>query len=629
MYKVIDLGFQVESTGEKRVQLIDTQFTKTASSEIQMFWDSLERKKDRAYLWVIGVSAMEYYGCNNNGDAFTEEDLKRQHNTFVSNAHVFLHHVNNKDPNKSIGKPVYSFYNDVMHRVEIIMEIDKNANGASDIVSKISNGDPIFVSMGCNIPYDECSICNNRAKHRGEYCVHLRYNMKKILPDGRQVYALNHNPKFFDISIVRKPADSTAFTLDKAASEGSYSSSDSLITSAELGELVQQQISKLAALDKMSDLIKRIDGQITDLKDEDQDINVLRQVARQGFDNFEYPDFDIDELKKNKVGPRGLAEALLSEGSPITLGDSMYMAGRHCFGDDLHHGHMHSMLKAMPAALSILRKSPRSLSDIAQEIFQGDDEPVDRTIIIKIIRPVAHGRINLLGKFASDAELEKIAFGTPIPGATAPLVPANRKTEAPDRVTSLFSDNVPGNLRELSFVGHDGKTYRTTYGDVRGADIGNLVVNTPKNVLGGALITAALISIASDPTQIQNLAAGLLTGSMGMSLLGRKDPKVKTDQGYEVPVNTFFTKSATAAPVAKASKAIYAGMAIPAALGMDYVYNKWKYKGEDPEWHLNSGVARAAHRTGKAVVDNPVTSVVGGAAAGALGKHLLAKAFKR
>ena len=255
MYKIIDLGHEVPETGESRVNLIDPQLvpsliksaSQTASTEIQEFWDTIPQDPRYSYLWVIGVSAKEYYGCNNNGDAFTEEDLKHTHQHFVDNANVFLQHVN-KDPAKGIGKPVFSWYNDDMHRVELILRIDKSKPEAVRTVSKITNGEPLFVSMGCTVTYDVCSICGNKAPTRRDYCDHLRFNMKKILPDGRQVYALNPNPKFFDISIVAKPADPTAHMLDKRASlRGAYGDGETLVSSAELGEHAEDISQKLAA----------------------------------------------------------------------------------------------------------------------------------------------------------------------------------------------------------------------------------------------------------------------------------------------------------------------------------------------------------------------------------------------
>lgn len=75
-----------------------------------------------------------------------------------------------------------------------------------------------LVSHNCRVEYDICSICGNKAKNRTEYCEHLQKYMGKAMPDGRQVYAINPRPKFFDISQVKNPADKTAYMLKKIAS---------------------------------------------------------------------------------------------------------------------------------------------------------------------------------------------------------------------------------------------------------------------------------------------------------------------------------------------------------------------------------------------------------------------------
>ncbi|MFP4019423.1 MAG: hypothetical protein ACLFUH_09260, partial [Bacteroidales bacterium] len=77
MYKIIDLGSEFPTTGESRVSLLDGSLIKTASNEIQAYWDSITDTDRYAYIWVLGVSAGEYYGCNNNGDYFEEDALKK------------------------------------------------------------------------------------------------------------------------------------------------------------------------------------------------------------------------------------------------------------------------------------------------------------------------------------------------------------------------------------------------------------------------------------------------------------------------------------------------------------------------------------------------------------------------
>jgi hypothetical protein len=83
----------------------------------------------------------------------------------------------------------------------------------------MDRGEHPEVSMGCRVPHDVCSICGNKAAKKNEYCEHIRFENKKVYPDGRQVYMLNIQPTFFDISFVFRRADKIAYTLRKVASE--------------------------------------------------------------------------------------------------------------------------------------------------------------------------------------------------------------------------------------------------------------------------------------------------------------------------------------------------------------------------------------------------------------------------
>ena len=175
----------------------------------------------KTQLLIDAMGAGEYYGSNVNGDYFPEDALRHKgsdygHETFMHYAYPFKHHVN-KDPARAYGEKVtLSAYDPVMHRVLLIVRIDDSK--CSDILNDLANGHYWDVSMGCKVPWDECSICRNRAKNRREYCPHLRYQMNKILPDGRRVFAYNHLPKFFDISFVTIGAEKASHILKKVAS---------------------------------------------------------------------------------------------------------------------------------------------------------------------------------------------------------------------------------------------------------------------------------------------------------------------------------------------------------------------------------------------------------------------------
>lgn len=207
-------------------------FIKTASSisdEISEFIKNTKFDTDR-YLYVLinALGAEEYYGPNKNGDGFPEyydgtanliyDGEGHGYKTFERHAKLYKHHIN-KDPEKSYGDVLLSIYNPKMHRVELIVRMDRTK--APDEVSRVENGEVLSTSMGTKVPYDVCSICGNKAKTRAEYCYHLKSMMGKVLPNGEKVYAKNPFPKFFDISMVFVPADVTSRVLKKIASDES------------------------------------------------------------------------------------------------------------------------------------------------------------------------------------------------------------------------------------------------------------------------------------------------------------------------------------------------------------------------------------------------------------------------
>lgn len=236
-----------------------------AAAEIDSFVKDIPVRDGFFYLHINAMGAGEYYGSNRNGDYFPEAQLIRWHKTFeTSPAHVFRHHVN-KDPAKSIGKVIFSYYNTRMHRVELIAEVSKEL-GADEYMKITQLGQYPATSMACNTPFDVCSICGNKAHSRLQYCTHLTSQLNTLYPDGRKVMSLNLGPlKFFDISIVIRPADITSSVLEKVANhQGVISSTEA--AEAE-GLTYEEKIDvpvgiKKEAVEKLADLIKEIDGNV-------------------------------------------------------------------------------------------------------------------------------------------------------------------------------------------------------------------------------------------------------------------------------------------------------------------------------------------------------------------------------
>lgn len=220
--KKFSLGSVVEETGEARIKLANFDELREQGSDIASFISTFKPDPGYVYLHVIAMGAGEYYGCNINGDYFPEKDLIERHHTFVTNAKVFKEH-DNKPTSPSYGHVVFSWYNPKMHRVELILAIDKIRG--KEFIDRQARGEQLEVSMGCKVREDVCSICGNKARKRSDYCEHILRDKRKIYPDGRQPYMINYNPTFFDISIVRRRADKIAYVLEKVASQDTTVSS--------------------------------------------------------------------------------------------------------------------------------------------------------------------------------------------------------------------------------------------------------------------------------------------------------------------------------------------------------------------------------------------------------------------
>lgn len=250
---------------EPSITLLDINSTglmlkKAADSRIENYVSSISPEPGKIYVHILAMGAGEYYGANRNADYFPEANLIKYHDSFATSpAHIFKHHIN-KNPEIAIGKVVFSVYNDRMKRVEVIAWVDREKG--SDYVERVERGEFPATSMACHTPFDTCSICNNKAKSRQEYCTHLRNELGRILPNGQKVMAINDGPlRFFDMSFVFKPADVTSSVLQKVAFTNSPTNSGTAFSSVENAEL-SGLVEKAAEIKKLSELIKEVEGEV-------------------------------------------------------------------------------------------------------------------------------------------------------------------------------------------------------------------------------------------------------------------------------------------------------------------------------------------------------------------------------
>jgi hypothetical protein len=214
---------------------------------------SLRPQPNKTILHIIALGDEEAFGPNRNGDAFNRADNIRCHPRFKQLGHLFRNHKNT-DPAKAVGDVVATAHNDLMSRVELLVGLDNKKCEAE--VEAANRGEDVPFSMGSSQEYDECSICKHKAPTAADHCGHVKNMLGEVLSDGRKVYMKNPDPKFFDISIVHKPADRIAYSLRKVASAGTAT-----IGGHELAEMYGLSLSpstKVATMQALAELIKEI-----------------------------------------------------------------------------------------------------------------------------------------------------------------------------------------------------------------------------------------------------------------------------------------------------------------------------------------------------------------------------------
>jgi len=144
---------------------------------------------------------------NDNSDAWTTDDLMKDHGSF-KRATTFVEHI--QDLEKARGKCI-----DVIARrmedtvlIDVLFSVDRRH---IDLVANIENKIINAVSMGCATGSTLCSICGNVASQPEAYCEHIKAGnkgRKYACADGkiRKSAEICKDNNFFDISLVANPA---------------------------------------------------------------------------------------------------------------------------------------------------------------------------------------------------------------------------------------------------------------------------------------------------------------------------------------------------------------------------------------------------------------------------------------
>lgn len=577
-----------ENTGEPRVQLLEPTrhkagFYKHASQEVNDYLSTVSPEPGKRYVLVLAMSAGEYYGPNRNGDAFSEdpvkingdwavspgETLRDHYETFETHACCYRHHIN-QDPNKKLGDVVKAFYNDKMHRVELLLEVDE-CDG-SDIVTKLDAGKFPGVSMGCKIRYDVCSICGNKAPTRDQYCEHVNgknpeFGMNQLMPDGRRCFVWNPSPTLFDISFVFKPADKIGYTMKKVAGADPYE----LKLSADLGKETERLTSKKAELQKLSDIDKIIYGDVVDPENSalgKNEIAAAKSMTKNILPNIvsgmeELPEDILSEMSSHSFP--SVFSTMNACGMCPSTPEIYYMVckkqgtqPKREIADRIVHlqGVLAEVLSNIPDILDIFRD---------QNLIKISGDLVDESLAEKL-SPYREKRALWADHLARQHIPESIG------------APLGEMTGAFDPDQAYYT---PSWKRLDHRDSSTGKTYSTTLESARRADWDN----TKKSLIEGAGL-GALTGVAAKALGASKRWQWLSPVAVGGGYFGTKDildgqqvPGVNTSGGVKAPANSEFVEKrsslvrviANSAPVKEIAAPLGGGALLTMLMAQDHM----------------------------------------------------------
>ena len=305
-----------------------------------------------------------------------EEVLGQHYKSFEKFGKVFKHHTN-KDPLKSFGDVMQAFWNERMQRVELLLRLTNSKS--PELVEQIESGVYPAVSMGCHVRWDVCSVCGHRAATRSEYCEHVDLDMRKIDPiTGKRHCVLNPSPRFFDISIVRRPAETTGYMMKKVAHGSSAGWREAIEKAEKIAELERKQ----ASIRKLSDIQKELVGDVL-AKKVVPDLELFRKYRNEVLpgtaDAFE-PAPSSTLMSMSEHGLSAAAAAATEKGAALTASEFVRLAFL-CEKRAVAEEHLARAVAAQPFVREVLAQYPNLLEEASRAMRCGRPS---RDLAIKI-----------------------------------------------------------------------------------------------------------------------------------------------------------------------------------------------------------------------------------------------------
>jgi hypothetical protein len=347
---------------------------------------------------VIALGAYEGTGANRNGDIFKEAECLKHYKTFIKSGskakdgsydgRALNRHHKNKPTDPKYGNIKAAAYNNKMKRIELVIGMDNDK--CAEEIQKLADGKQINVSMAAKVAYDKCTWCGHEAKDDNSRCKDIPVKLGEVNKRGEMCSMENIDPKWFELSIVGRPADRIGMSL-KLASDSNYIKTASDYKTIYPGfvapdddEFTHEEnflrISKHAAekrnlVKKLAAMEKHIDGVIKAGPKDSKDKYLVEQKSKINHGDA-IPEETMDELRKYE--PSKLLRALADQGIVFSPEDFMhYLFGAKGLGNS---SDMFSKVKShLPSVFSDIDE------DGDKEINEDKYEPSSHDMIPKHI----------------------------------------------------------------------------------------------------------------------------------------------------------------------------------------------------------------------------------------------------
>jgi hypothetical protein len=304
-----DFNFDISSVS---IVTENSSLTKRASAKELLKFEKTPGQTD---LHIIALGAYEGTGFNRNGDAFLEEDCRKNHHMFKEAGRAVHRHHKNKPNDPKYGTIKASAYNEAMRRVELIVGLDDDK--CSDILDEQEKKGQTSWSMASKQAYDVCTWCGHKAKTDKDRCECIPGKIGELNKQGVMCGMINPHPKWFEISHVGRGADRIGLSLKLASDQrikpmlpsdylqlytGFQPPEDEFIISKKATDK-RELLRKLAEMEKHVEAVAQGKG-----KNTSKDMFLKRQARLKKSPPI--ADKDMDELRKHDPDKafRGMAD---------------------------------------------------------------------------------------------------------------------------------------------------------------------------------------------------------------------------------------------------------------------------------------------------------------------------------